>query len=327
MKQHPVCPVCGSAALRRIGERTETVVDPPPNIQQGGANAILRQVLDCLSLKTETLLCAQCRHLFLSPAFEEAELDRLYSPGLTAETKRQYRESERVSGKSWAEQNGIPAADQEALRMAARNYRPRRLHDLVAAICPPREIRKILDFGARTGDLTERFPAECRRFVYDKDLSAVADPGVVPLGSLEQVRANGPYDLIVLSHVLEHVPYPTRLLAELGADLTSDGLLYVEVPIEYCGAILKRRGIPIGAHVNFFSRSSLLECIRLASLRCVSIRREIVPYGECQAPALKAITRPNGKGRRSVRRRPWPLDLLIDSLLTVRSRKARKRFR
>ena len=326
MQELHACPVCGAVELIRIGTVNSEWMEMPQTVQQGGINAILKHVVGAPAWSTWTLLCRQCRHLFLSPVFEEAELDQLYSPELTAETKRQYRESERVSGKSWAEQNNVPAADQAALRRAARDYRPRRLHELVAAMCPPGQIRKILDFGASTGELTERFPAGCRRFVYDKDLSAVADPGVVPLGSLEQIRTHGPYDLIVLSHVLEHVPFPTRLLAELRASLTSAGLLYVEVPIEYCGAVLKRRGIPIGMHVNFFSRASLLACIRMAALRCVSIRREIVPYGECQAPALKALARPGAPGQRGVGRWPWPLDLLIDALLTVCSRKARKRF-
>lgn len=326
MKKHSVCPVCSCTVLRRIGAWTAEIVEPPRSIQQGGTNAILKHVLAGHALTTETMLCGQCRHLFLSPTFDDAELDRLYSPTATAETKRQYRESERVTGRSWAEQHAIPAAEQEALRLAARHYRPRRLQERVAAVRPPGEIRKILDFGARTGELTECFPKECQRYVYDKDLSAMADLGVIPLGSFEAIRSNGPYDLIVLSHVLEHIPYPTHLLIELNASLTPDGVLDVEVPIEYCGTILKRRGIPIGPHVNYFCRSSLLACLRSASLHGIAIRREVAPYGECQVPVLKALARKSGPDLPGATPWPWRVDWMIDAALIFRARKWRKRF-
>lgn len=327
MKPHTICPVCGNSKLRQIGARTAEFAEPPSTVQQSGINAILKHVLSVRFLVTESLLCGKCRHLFLSPAFEEEELNRLYSPACVAETKRQYREMERATGSSWAAHHGIRGGDQENFALEARRYRPRRLYELVTAISFPGAIRNILDFGARTGELTECFPPECRRYVHDKDLSEVGDAAVIPLGSFEAIRSQGPYDLIVLSHVLEHVPHPVRLLNELGVHLAPGGVFYVEVPLEYCGTVLRRRGIPVGAHVNYFCRTSLLECIRSASLHCLAIRREIAPYGECQGPVLKAVagrTRPAGFG---CRRWPWWFDLTVDALLTVRARTRRKRFR
>jgi SAM-dependent methyltransferase len=254
------------------------------------------------------------------------ELNRLYSPGCLAETKRQYRESERASGKSWAEQHAINPSTQDRLKSISKPYRSKRLYDVVSSITPPSDIRKILDFGAQTGDMTECFSGGVQRYVYDKDLSAVVDQSVIPLRSFSAVEASGPYDLIVLSHVLEHVPFPADLLGELRRHLSETGLLYVEVPIEYCGAIIKRQGIPLGAHINYFCRSSLSACLNVAGFNRMAARREIVPYGECQIPALKMVACRN-KGRPGAScHRPWWIDLIVDALLILRVRKWPKRF-
>ena len=130
----------------------------------------------------------------------------------------------------------------------------------------------------------------------------------------------------MLSHVLEHVPYPSILLHELSANLATEGLLYVEVPLEYCGTIIKRHGIPIGGHVNYFCRSSLLTCLKSISFGSISIRREVAPYGECQIPALKAVAGKNSSEPFFPQCWPWPIDLIVDTALTIRSRKWPKNF-
>jgi SAM-dependent methyltransferase len=321
------CPVCARAALRPIGRRRDEIIEPPPSIQQAGINAILRLVLGVERHETTTWLCAACRHVFLAPTFAEAELDRLYSPECVAETKRQYRESERATGVTWAAQHGLRPAEQQERARAARAYRPRRLREIIERAAAPGAIRTILDFGAQTGELTAAFPAPCARFVYDKNLEAVTDPGVRPLGSLAAVRAQGPYDLIVLSHVLEHVPQPVELLADLRATLAPGGLVYVEVPLEYCGALVKRRGIALGPHIHFYTRTSLLAGLRRAGLRPLAIRREVAPYGECQAAVWKAVARAEDNGARGPRPRPWPWDLLRDAAMIYSARKWRRRFR
>jgi hypothetical protein len=321
------CPVCASPAIRSIGRRQDQLAEPPPAIQQAGINAILKHVLGATRHETATLLCSACRHVFLSPTYTEAELDRLYSPECVAETKRQYRESERATGVTWAAQHGLQPAEQQARLGAAKACRPRRLREIIGQAAAADSIRKILDYGAQTGELTSAFPAPCERFVYDKNLEAVTDPGVRPLGSPAAVRSQGPYDLIVLAHVLEHVPQPVELLGGLRAALAPEGLVYVEVPLEYCGAVIKRRGLALGPHVNFFTRTSLLAGLRQTGLRPLVIRRAVAPYGECQAAVWQAVARVEDNVARGPRPRPWPLDLMWDAALITSARKWRRRFR
>jgi SAM-dependent methyltransferase len=185
---------------------------------------------------------------------------------------------------------------------------------------------KVLDFGAGTGELTSFFTGS-RRYVFDKEMRSISDSEVIPITSIEELASNGPYDLVVLSHVLEHVPYPTQLLESLRKITHTEGVIYVEVPLEYCGTVIKRRAIPIGGHVNYFSRSSLLRCLRSAGFGSVRmIRREIAPYGECHGPVLKSIASATQDKRFSPRMLPWPVDLLIDTVLTVKSRMWPSRF-
>jgi hypothetical protein len=326
LRKQEACPVCGESTVSTIGERTVKVIEPPSSIQQAGTNVVLKYVLACDSVTTETKLCLACRHIYLSPTFEEGELDRLCSAECVAETKRQYREFERVTGQTWAEVHGICQSEQGALLTTARRYRPKRLHELVINVTGRDGFGRVLDFGAYNGELISCFTGS-RLYVFDKELSTITDSEVIPITSIEELASNGPYDLVVLSHVLEHVPYPTQLLESLREITHAEGVIYVEVPLEYCGTVIKRRAIPLGGHVNYFSRSSLLRCLRSAGFGSVRmIRREIAPYGECQGPVLKSIASATPDKRYSPRLLPWPVDLLIDAVLTVKSRKWPTRF-
>lgn len=321
MIAHQKCPVCGNGRLSKIGQREMIVLEPPQNILQVGINTLLSYVLDRQSLTVITMMCDKCRHLFLTPSLDERELDRLYSPECLTLTKKGYRESEVISGKSWAEQNNVRPEDQESRLFVARQYRPKRLFELVTSVTKRRHFPVICDFGGSTGELTARFEG-CRRYIFDKDLTNVTEAEVISISSFEELARSGPYDLIVLSHVLEHVPHPTALLKALHPHLTQNGVLYVEVPVEYCGAVIKRKGIPLSEHVNYFTRSSLSECLRSAGYeRIYSIQREIVPFGECQVPVLKAIAQSTSVKKGQVKVRPWLIELLADAFLIWKARR------
>jgi len=49
-------------------------------------------------------------------------------------------------------------------------------------------------------------------------------------GGLDALGADDRFDLIIISHVLEHVTEPREFLRTLGAHLTREGALYIEVP-------------------------------------------------------------------------------------------------
>ncbi|MBI4342264.1 MAG: class I SAM-dependent methyltransferase [Candidatus Omnitrophica bacterium] len=94
----------------------------------------------------------------------------------------------------------------------------------------------VFELGCSYGGVLEAFRREgCRVQGCDVSAEAVAYGAARGLdlaaGSLEALpRAEQPADLILLSHVLEHVADPQRLLQRMRAALAPRGVLYVEVP-------------------------------------------------------------------------------------------------
>ena len=323
MKKLLNCPVCSGNKNTTIGINHNRLKEPPQDIRQAEINAILGYVIYQDTLITKTIFCRTCRHLFMSPTFEEEELNRLYSHECEIETKKQYRKSEHASGKSWIEQNKIDPLIQESRLRESKVYRPMRMLRLIEAATgkESKSFSRICDIGGRSGELTAEF-VYAQRFLYDKDTSSKSDPGVLVLKSMEEVVQNGPYDLLVLSHVLEHIPFPVEFIESLNKLLSPEGVIYVEVPIEYCGAIIKRRGITLGPHINYFTRSSLRHCVTKSGLGEIKlVQCEIAPYGELRMPVIKIIAGHTlTKNTNRVLRYPWFLEMIFDVLLIFRAR-------
>lgn len=91
-------------------------------------------------------------------------------------------------------------------------------------------IGDVLDFGGDRGQLIPPTIGK-QRFVYE--ISGVTPvPGVTGIASAEDL-AGRRFDLILLSHVLEHCSEPRDVLAEVRPLLRSkESLLYVELPLE-----------------------------------------------------------------------------------------------
>lgn len=310
------CPVCSGKKITAIGTYSCSVLNPPPNIQQGGLNVLLKHVVFLDSCVIKTLLCHTCRHIFLSPTFEEDELNRLYTAEITIATKMQYRVSERVSGKSWAEQNSVSPLLHNRQLEDSNEYRSLRLLELVEkATGRYREsFLRVCDIGGQSGELTSKF-VSAQRYVYDKDCSNLVDEGVLLLKSMEEVIQKAPYDLLILSHILEHIPFPVKFLTPLSELLAPEGIIYTEVPLEYCGSFIKRRGIPLSPHVNYFTRRSLLTCLGRSGFKGIKLaRREVAPYGQLRVPVIKVIAGQNTSIHSSYSRAyfPWFIEVLSD---------------
>jgi SAM-dependent methyltransferase len=88
---------------------------------------------------------------------------------------------------------------------------------------------RVLDWGGDTGDNTPFLKSAAAIDIFDiSDQPVVAGARRVSREDL-QGRA---YDLVVLSHVLEHVPQPADLVRDAAQALGAGGVLYVEVPYE-----------------------------------------------------------------------------------------------
>jgi len=78
--------------------------------------------------------------------------------------------------------------------------------------------------------------------------------------------ADETFDLIVCSEVIEHIPNPIEVLAEIRRLLKKDGIFVSTVPLEYLLIVLrtlilplrliKGKGITVDAHLHNFTRGS-----------------------------------------------------------------------
>jgi len=124
-------------------------------------------------------------------------------------------------------------------------YRVRRIREVLAEQGINVEGQSILDVGFGGGHMLRAFPKSCHLNGGDISPSAVesasndaiyepwasANFSLVSEDDVEDLPA-GPFDVILSSHTIEHVPSDTALLAAVKSRLNDDGLFMLLVPIE-----------------------------------------------------------------------------------------------
>jgi SAM-dependent methyltransferase len=134
---------------------------------------------------------------------------------------------------------------------------------------PSQKKAKVLDFGGGDGRLMHDFLTNgCKCSLVDYSTQSL--PGIDRLGdTLKDIPKDFKFDLIICSHVIEHVADPRQVILELKQYLDKDGALYVEVPMEIWGrAPLHEEPV---THINFFVPTStrlLLERAGLYVMDC-----------------------------------------------------------
>jgi SAM-dependent methyltransferase len=137
------------------------------------------------------------------------------------------------------------------------------------------KLNNILDVGGGDGRLLKLFLKDYECYVVDFNPSPIA--GVKRIAStLDELKTNEQFDIIICSHVLEHVADPVELLTKIRLRLSEKGVLYIEVPVEVW------KGIPIQkapvTHVNFFTKESLEVALSVAGFRTDQIKYDYSPY-------------------------------------------------
>jgi SAM-dependent methyltransferase len=157
---------------------------------------------------------------------------------------------------------------------AQRSLQQRKLLEVIS---PNGQNRRLLDIGAGSGMLVE----QALKLGYRAE-------GVEPSGWLQQCAQKlglqvhrgifpnpatpGPYEIVTLVDVIEHVPNPVELLEEIGKILTEDGVVLIVTPD--AGSLIARM---LGwrwwhyrlAHIGYFNRNNLTMAIKNAGLEPV----------------------------------------------------------
>lgn len=240
MNEHPTCTVCSSQSWADRGNRTYHRSD-----RERGARPY-RKAMEVLfevwapgrdTFRVDFIACRNCGFLTYSPRPSADDIARKYQHSSTEQA------------------TDAPAASASLSRQDTR--RERRLTRMVLAETKEKPTRglRIMDFGGGDGRMLGGLVAR-GALCHLVDYSERVQPGVTKIGNTEHdIPTDARYDVIICSHVVEHLPEPRETLAALRENLAPDGIIYIEVPIEVIGQ-LPAAHEPV-THLNFFTPDSL----------------------------------------------------------------------
>jgi 2-polyprenyl-3-methyl-5-hydroxy-6-metoxy-1,4-benzoquinol methylase len=155
--------------------------------------------------------CQVCRLAWTSPEPNEKQLDQAYGESYYSSTETKFN----------------PVIEWWT-RFSAR----RRARKLVHRHGTSSKKLKILDIGCGRGVLLNGFRQLGHEVLGIERAGSGFDtlPGIEPLSLQELVDDKQRFDLVVLWHVLEHLPEPQQALEQVHQLLNDDGSLFVEVP-------------------------------------------------------------------------------------------------
>lgn len=297
MIEAETCPACGGRhhmTLYRKTIREDARAD-------GYRRYIFRDVLRCRSVTTRMRLCLGCSLLFLTPRFSEDELARLYDPAYFAR-RAEY-------------EPGWKPADHDHADQVRDSERQRRA--LISRIVAPFSagIGSILDMGGGKGSLIPDLPSLTRAMVCDPGVRET-EPHVQRVASAKEA---GPVDMVMSTHVLEHLNDPRSFLTQLAGMVRPGGLIYLEVPYEGPPALFRRQGI--GEHLNFFTLTALRRMAAECGLQVLTLQNHRYRYALWQTRAICAVLRA-GPARRVSFATAFPGELAARVLERLRPRSA-----
>ena len=204
--------------------------------------------------------CQSCGLVFMSPQFTEEDLNTFYA--------RRY----------WSLYTG-DARPKEADRTAQRE-RARHLSQIIQTHIP--HIMSHLDIGCSAGELLLTMRQVQPNLVSaGVELSEAhrdwcIERGLAVYSSIEQLQATHAspqrFDLISLSHVLEHIPEPVEFLKTLSRDvLAPGGHILIEVPNLFGHVSFEI------AHVLCFYQKTLVDVLGQAGYRVIWSQEHSVP--------------------------------------------------
>ena len=164
---------------------------------------------------------------------------------------------------------------------ASRAPRALQAERLLQSVSRYRPGGRLLDIGAGSGILVEvatslGYRAEGIEPSEWMVRSAAAHGLKIQAGILPHEEITGPYDVVTLVDVIEHVSDPVELLVQAGTVLASDGIGLVITPdvASVAARVMGRHWWHYRmAHICYFERQTLLAALRHADLEPIAIFR------------------------------------------------------
>lgn len=289
--EDPACAVCGEKCWSSLATRTYSKADTPGDDYNRVRHEVLFELWfpgsDEVSL--ESILCDRCGFLCYRPRPEGVDIDEKYAFIARHEQASKEFTVEKASDKprSW-----------ELFKHLEKKL--------------SRGANTILDYGGGNGRLLRYF-LERGHDCSTLELVDETLPGIRYAGAqISDLSALPAFDVVICSHVLEHLADPLATLRQLIPHVKDDGLVYIEVPAE----IWHRPPPAIDpvTHINFFTTDSIRVLMEESGLAVESCRYQTFtrPIG-LQGLAIKAV----GRVTKGERGKPveYPGNALVHTLL------------
>lgn len=222
--------------------------------------------------------CSMCNHRFVYPEPDSTELDRFYKHVYSPNRQRYFGENYFIA----MEKRAIAQIRfiKWQMQQSASSYD---VHGM-----------KVIDYGCGVGALVA--------FLQCEGIDAVgydSDPEAIKVGqerwkvNIEISAQNGmntfheQYDLLLLSHVVEHLPNIHDTLTNYFKVLRPGGYMFIEVP--NCYVEMFNAEMDPEAHLHFFSEQSLrclLEKLGVHIIACESCGPPKIPKSIAMKPSL-----------------------------------------
>jgi 2-polyprenyl-3-methyl-5-hydroxy-6-metoxy-1,4-benzoquinol methylase len=223
----------------------------------------------------ESIMCCACGFVCYTPRPTQSNVDAKY---------RFLQKTERTIGGQRPERRAR-AADQ---RRAERVFNTVTRHTSDGRL-------RVLDFGGGNGKLLQPF-VEAGHLCVLVDYNVEPLPGIQKVGdTLDDVPEGDDYDVIICSHVLEHLAEPAQTVRRLAKHLSSRGVIYGEVPL----GIWKDIGIasdPV-THVNFFNKNSFENLFGCQGLDVLEATQTVGQYNRRMDVLIVVATKSCGSRR------------------------------
>lgn len=244
MQDNPDCPACGGTEWQPIGTRNyrpASAVKASPYVTKRLEVLFKVWFPEQPHVELSSVVCNRCGFACYLPRPDAVDIDLKYKfLGTDAATSQEI--SQQLSSDA--------TRSVQLLNMLKSKMNP---------------ASRILDYGGGNGRIMPAFVAaghSCSLV----DFSSETLPGINYLGAhISDIPADDQFDVIVISHVLEHLAEPFSVVYQLRPHLIEAGILYIEVPLEiWDGPPLPQEPV---THINFFTVGSLRTLLERAGYK------------------------------------------------------------
>ncbi len=234
-----------------------------------------------MNVPVNNRLCESCGLVFQSPRLSKAEADEFH--------RTQYRRIHQVG-------NASIDPREIAIQRARADCMLALFSKTVA------HVSSHLDIGCSAGLLMQAFAKaySCKTTGLELDnlyRSYALQQGLQVFETLEALPQPGRFDVISMSHVLEHIPEPVEFLKRLRQDfLEPAGWLFLEVPNLYAHDCFEP------GHLISFSSHTLAQVLQQAGFRVIRSVHHGLPRSKIVPLYLNVLAQPGGEEGGPVKR-------------------------